>query len=77
MEFQKRKRKFQRDGPPMMAKKGHTKRRIKAKTMTLSLSLSLLCPVVGGEFHAWKPKIKKGRKDRQHVYSIEDPSDVN
>lgn len=38
----------------------------------LFLSLSLLvffcvgCGV-GGEFHAWKQKIKKGRKDWQHV----------
>lgn len=65
----------------MMAMKGHMERRIKAKTMTLSLSLSLFfvlfCVVVGGEFHAWKQKIKKGRKDRQHVYSNEDPSVLN
>jgi predicted small integral membrane protein len=38
----------------------------KAKAMTLSLSLSLslfcFCVVVGGEFHAWKQKTKKGNK---------------
>ncbi|KAH8496564.1 hypothetical protein H0E87_019353 [Populus deltoides] len=29
---------------------------------------------VGGEFHAWKQNIEKGRKDRQQVHSIENHS---
>lgn len=62
----------------MMAMKRPKKRTIKAKTTTLSLSLFfVLCCAVGGEFHAWKQKIKKGGKDRQHVYSSEDSSLLN
>ncbi|KAK9189163.1 hypothetical protein WN944_020569 [Citrus x changshan-huyou] len=47
------------------------KKRIKSTTI-----YELRCDI-GGEFHAWKQKIKKGRKDRQHVYSSEDPSLLN
>lgn len=38
--------------------------------------VSLICfsVEVGGEFHAWKQNIEKGRKDRQQVHSIENHS---
>lgn len=63
-----------RNGSVMMAMNRPVKN---SSTMTdsspfcfsLSLSLSFFCVGcgVGGEFHAWKQKIKKGRKDWQHV----------
>lgn len=62
-----------RNGSVMMAMNRPVKN---SSTMTdsspfcFSLSLSWFFCVgcgVGGEFHAWKQKIKKGRKDWQHV----------